>query len=122
MAVTIREQPHPLDFAGNRPRFLLKGTPVATAGSKSRSAWRVNALPSSVLTVGFGDTVLDFQITSPYQARDRADRIAGYNDTSMLKKELPEIESANAFAHNYLFTADFAQNKSFFDVHGVLSF
>lgn len=88
MAVTIREQPHPLDFAGNRPRFLLKGTPVATAGSKSRSAWRVNALPSSVLTVGFGDTVLDFQITSPYQARDRADRIAGYNDTSMLKKEL----------------------------------
>ena len=88
MAVTIREQPHPLDFAGNRPRFLLKGTPVATAGSKSRSAWRVNALPSSVLTVGFGDTVLDFQITSPYQARDRADRIAGYTDTSMLKKEL----------------------------------
>ena len=88
MAVTIREQPHPLDFAGNCPRFLLKGTPVATAGSKSRSAWRVNALPSSVLTVGFGDTVLDFQITSPYQARDRADRIAGYNDTSMLKKEL----------------------------------
>ena len=88
MAVTIREQPHPLDFAGNRPRFLLKGTPVATAGSKSRSAWRVTALPSSVLTVGFGDTVLDFQITSPYQARDRADRIAGYNDTSMLKKEL----------------------------------
>ena len=48
----------------------------------------MNALPSSVLTVGFGDTVLDFQITSPYQARDRADRIAGYNDTSMLKKEL----------------------------------
>ena len=88
MAVTIREQPHPLDFAGNRPRFLLKGTPVATAGSKSRSAWRVNALPSSVLTVGFGDTVLDFQITSPYQARDRADRIAGYTDASMLKKEL----------------------------------
>lgn len=88
MAVTIREQPHPLDFAGNRPRFLLKGTPVATAGSKSRSAWRVTALPSSVLTVGFGDTVLDFQITSPYQARDRADRIAGYTDTSMLKKEL----------------------------------
>ena len=88
MAVTIREQPHPLDFAGSRPRFLLKGTPVATAGSKSRSAWRVTALPSSVLTVGFGDTVLDFQITSPYQARDRADRIAGYNDTSMLKKEL----------------------------------
>ena len=88
MAVTIREQPHPLDFAGNRPRFLLKGTPVSTAGSKSRSAWRVNALPSSVLTVGFGDTVLDFQITSPYQARDRADRIAGYTDTSMLKKEL----------------------------------
>ena len=88
MAVTIREQPNPLDFAGNRPRFLLKGTPVATAGSKSRSAWRVNALPSSVLTVGFGDTVLDFQITSPYQARDRADRIAGYTDTSMLKKEL----------------------------------
>ena len=88
MAVTIREQPHPLDFAGNRPRFLLKGTPVATTGSKSRSAWRVTALPSSVLTVGFGDTVLDFQITSPYQARDRADRIAGYTDTSMLKKEL----------------------------------
>ena len=88
MAVTIREQPHPLDFAGNRPRFLLKGTPVSTAGSKSRSAWRVNALPSSVLTVGFGDTILDFQITSPYQARDRADRIAGYTDTSMLKKEL----------------------------------
>ena len=88
MAVTIREQPHPLDFAGNRPRFLLKGTPVVTAGSKSRSAWRVTALPSSVLTVGFGDTVLDFQITSPYQARDRADRIAGYIDTSMLKKEL----------------------------------
>ncbi len=88
MAVTIREQPHPLDFAGNRPRFLLKGTPVATAGSKSRSAWRVTALPSSVLTVGFGDTVLDFQITSPYQARDRADRIAGYTDASMLKKEL----------------------------------
>ena len=88
MAVTIREQPHPLDFAGNRPRFLLKGTPVVTAGSKSRSAWRVTALPSSVLTVGFGDTVLDFQITSPYQARDRADRIAGYTDTSMLKKEL----------------------------------
>ena len=88
MAVTIREQPHPLDFAGNRPRFLLKGTPVATAGSRSRSVWRVTALPSSVLTVGFGDTVLDFQITSPYQARDRADRIAGYNDTSMLKKEL----------------------------------
>ena len=48
----------------------------------------MNALPSSVLTVGFGDTVLDFQITSPYQARDRADRIAGYTDTSMLKKEL----------------------------------
>ena len=88
MAVTIREQPHPLDFAGNRPRFLLKGTPVSTAGSRSRSVWRVTALPSSVLTVGFGDTVLDFQITSPYQARDRADRIAGYTDTSMLKKEL----------------------------------
>ena len=48
----------------------------------------MTALPSSVLTVGFGDTVLDFQITSPYQARDRADRIAGYTDTSMLKKEL----------------------------------
>lgn len=88
MAVTIREQPHPLDFAGNGTRFLLKGTPTLTAGSKSRSVWRVDALPSSVLTVGFGDTVLDFQITSPYQARDRADRIAGYTDTSMLKKEL----------------------------------
>lgn len=67
MAVTIREQPHPLDFAGNGTRFLLKGTPTLTAGSKSRSVWRVDALPSSVLTVGFGDTVLDFQITSPYR-------------------------------------------------------
>lgn len=88
MAVTIREQPHPLDFAGNRPRFLLKGTPVATAGSKSRSAWRVDALPSSVLTVGFGGTVLDFQISTPYQAKDNALRIAGYTDTAMLKNEL----------------------------------
>ena len=58
MAVTIREQPHPLDFAGNGTRFLLKGTPILTAGSKSRSVWRVDALPSSVLTVGFGGTVL----------------------------------------------------------------
>ena len=68
MAVTIREQPHPLDFAGNGTRFLLKGTPILTAGSKSRSVWRVDALPSSVLTVGFGGTVLDFQISTPYQA------------------------------------------------------
>ncbi len=88
MAVTLREQPHPLDFAGNGTRFLLKGTPVLTAGSKSRSVWRVDALPSSVLTVGFGGTVLDFQISTPYQAKDNALRIAGYTDTAMLKNEL----------------------------------
>ena len=88
MTVTLREQPHPLDFAGNGTRFVLKGTPVLTAGSKSRSVWRVNALPSSVLTVGFGGTVLDFQISTPYQAKDNALRIAGYTDTAMLKNEL----------------------------------
>ena len=88
MAVTIREQPHPLDFAGNGTRFLLKGTPILTAGSKSRSVWRVDALPSSVLTVTFGDTVLDFQISTPYQAHDNAQRIAAYTDTGMLRTEL----------------------------------
>ena len=88
MAVTLREQPNPLDFAGNGTRFVLKGTPVLTAGSRSRSVWRVNTLPSSVLTVGFGGTVLDFQISTPYQAHDNAQRIAAYTDQSMLKNEL----------------------------------
>lgn len=88
MAVTLREQPNPLDFAGNGTRFLLKGTPVLTAGSRSRSVWRVSALPSSVLTVGFGGTVLDFQISMPYQAKDNALRIAAYTDTGMLRSEL----------------------------------
>ena len=102
MAVTIREQPHPLDFAGNRPRFLLKGTPVSTAGSKSRSVWRVDALPSSVLTVGFGGTVLDFQISTPYQAKDSALRIAAYTDTAMLKSELStKIAGNHTIARHY---------------------
>ena len=88
MAVTLREQPNPLDFAGNGTRFVLRGAPILTAGSKSRSVWRVNALPSSVLTVGFGGTVLDFQISTPYQAKDNALRIAAYTDTGMLRNEL----------------------------------
>ena len=102
MAVTIREQPHPLDFAGNGTRFLLKGTPILTAGSKSRSVWRVDALPSSVLTVGFGGTVLDFQISTPYQAKDSALRIAAYTDTAMLKSELStKIAGNHTIARHY---------------------
>ena len=88
MAVTLREQPNPLDFAGNGTRFVLRGAPILTAGSRSRSVWRVNALPSSVLTVTFGGTVLDFQISTPYQAKDNALRIAAYTDTGMLRNEL----------------------------------
>ncbi len=100
--MTIREQPHPLDFAGNGTRFLLKGTPILTAGSKSRSVWRVDALPSSVLTVGFGGTVLDFQISTPYQAKDSALRIAAYTDTAMLKSELStKIAGNHTIARHY---------------------
>lgn len=102
MAVTIREQPHPLDFAGNGTRFLLKGAPILTAGSKSRSVWRMDALPSSVLSVSFGGTVLDFQISTPYQAKDNALRIAAYTDTAMLKSELStKIAGNHTIARHY---------------------
>ncbi|MCR5549913.1 MAG: hypothetical protein K6F40_03110 [Bacteroidales bacterium] len=95
MPVTIREQPHPLDFAGNRTRFLLRGNPVVTIGSRNRSVWRINALPSSVLTVTCGDTVYDFAITTPYQALDNAGRIAAYTNATQLQNELVKKVAEN---------------------------
>ncbi|MBR3577345.1 MAG: hypothetical protein IKN98_01040 [Bacteroidales bacterium] len=96
MPVTIREQPHPFDFAGNPTRYLLKGTPIVTAGQKSKSSWRVNALPSAVLTLSYGETVFNFQITSISQARYYPDRIAAYTDPAQLQEEL-----TSKIAENY---------------------
>ena len=96
MPVTIREQPHPFDFAGNPTGFLLKGTPLVTAGRKSKSSWRVNALPSAVLTLSYGETVFNFQITSASQARYYPDRIAAYTDHTQLQEEL-----TSKIAENY---------------------
>lgn len=96
MPVTIREQPHPFDFAGNPTRYLLKGTPLVTAGRKSKSSWRVNELPSTLLTLSYGETVFNFQITSASQARYYPDRIAAYTDTAQLQEEL-----TSKIAENY---------------------
>lgn len=102
MPVTIRERPHSLDFAGNRTRFLLKGTPLVTAGSKSKSVFIIRELPDSVLTVSCGDTVFDFRILTPTQAKDKPDAIARQTDSELLQAELiSKIAENYTISHLY---------------------
>lgn len=56
----------------------------------------MNELPSTLLTLSYGETVFNFQITSASQARYYPDRIAAYTDTAQLQEEL-----TSKIAENY---------------------
>lgn len=88
MAVTIQEKPFTFDFAGNRTRFLLRGTPVSTNGRRSVSRFVINTLPSEHLAVRFGNDSFEFAITTPAQARNTPNAIANYSNTASLRTEL----------------------------------
>lgn len=107
MAVTIQEKPFTFDFAGNRTRFLLRGTPVSVNGRKSESVYKIQNLPSHFLVVSFSDERYFFIITSATLAKNCPDRIANHTNASSLKAELQSKIAENYYiSRHYDVTID----------------
>jgi len=107
MAVTIREKPFAFDFAGNRTRFLLNGSPVSVNGSKSKSVYKIQSLPSLCLVVSFAGEKYTFEISTPALARNNPNRIANYTYLPSLKSELQSKIAENYYiARHYDVTID----------------
>ena len=117
MAVHILSHPFQLDFAGNRPQFVLRGNPVITRGTTSEAAYQITEMPAvgSTIRLEVGGQSFVFVVATIAQADGQPDKIGYYaiSQPLLLKQELERKLAGNYKVRQFCsITIDNALNVS----------
>jgi hypothetical protein len=103
MPATITEAPFTFDFLNNAIKFKLTGTPVAVAGRKAESRYKINTMPRAnyYLELKFGTKKFVFYFRNTVSAKTEPYEIFLYSTAAERQNELIKKIGQNYYIAKY---------------------